>query len=112
MATTNKQLALWNGSKKPEVGDLTMDHYSLQVKVFDGTAWLTLPGTDNLQDINLTDLQQMIRNRKNMSDSWIETKYPDLKELRKRYEKEYDTLRDKYKVFEILSLPRVNEDVR
>jgi len=95
---------MWNPLTKPEVGDLYMDNFTMQVKVFDGSSWILIPGTDNLQDIELSDLQQMIRDRKNMSDGWIETKYPDLKDLRERYEEEYNTLRDKYKVFEILSI--------
>ena len=111
MAITAKQPLMWDPMTKPVVGSLCMDHYTMQIKVFDGTSWLILPGAESLEDISLSDLQQMMKARKNMSDGWLETKYPDLKDLRKRYEKEYDALRDKYKVFEILSLPGDN-DVR
>ena len=104
MAITIKQPLMWDPLTKPAVGSLSMDNYTMQVKVFDGTAWIIIPGVDLLEDMDLTDLQQMIRDRKNMSDGWLETKYPDLKEVRERYEEEYETLRDKYKVFEILSM--------
>jgi len=111
MAITSKHQFMWDPMTKPVVGSLCMDHYTMQIKVFDGTTWILIPGAENLEDINLSDLQQMIKNRKNMSDGWLESKYTDLKDLRERYEEEYDTLRDKYKVFEILNLPGVN-DVR
>lgn len=104
MAITSKQPTTWDPLTRPEVGSVYMDNFTMQIKVFDGTTWITMPDSGLLEDMNLTDLQQMIRDRKNMSDGWLETKYTDLKDLRERAEKEYNTLRDKYKVFEILSI--------
>jgi len=112
MAITNNNITYWDPLTKPQVGSICMDNYTLQVKVFDGTAWIPFVTIEAMEDINLADLQRMIRDRKNMSDSWIEINYPDLKELRKRYEKEYNTLRDKYKVFEILKISGDDDNVR
>lgn len=86
---------------KPKIGSIIQDYNKLTLKIFNGTDWIKI----STEDIDtMSDIQHRWQNQKQLSDSWLEEKYSDLKKIRESYEKEYNTLRDKYKVFEILSI--------
>lgn len=101
MAIAHGNVTYWDPLTKPDVGSIYVDNYSMQVKVFDGKDWITMADPVNME---LSDLQQLLRDRENLSDSWLETKYEDLKQMREQHEKEYKTLSEKYRVFEILRM--------
>ena len=99
---SNNNIKLHDGLSRPVVGSIMNDMHSLRYKIFDGTEWIDIPY--ELQDIkDMSALQQMLVDRRNISDSWLETKYPDLQQLRTKQETEYKQLSDKYRVFEILN---------
>lgn len=83
-------------SGKPVVGDMAIDPRSMTTKIFDGTDWYEINNED-LGD-NLRTIEQHWQNRRRITDEYLEEQYPDLKPLRE----EYEQMRDKYKVFEIL----------
>lgn len=100
MAVANK-ITYWNGVAKPCIGSIVLDHATQQCKVFNGTHWIAIDYTF-LLDNNMTDLQEMLGDAERLTDLWIESQYPDLKEMRKQHQESYKTLSDKYRVFEIL----------
>lgn len=83
-------------SGRPVVGDMMIDHLTLTTKIFDGTDWYEITNED-LGD-NLRAIESRWQNRRQITDEYLESEYPDLKPLRE----EYEQMRDKYKVFEIL----------
>jgi hypothetical protein len=89
----------------PMLGDIIKDCYGMRIKVFDGTEWQEI-AEETIQDMEIEHLHAMLeglrRDKEMISDSYLEKQYEDLKLLREEQEREYDRLRDKYKVFEIL----------
>lgn len=83
-------------SGPPQIGDMAMDHRTMATKIWDGTDWYTI-NTEDLSD-NLSAIELRWQNRRQITDEYLEEQYSDLKPLREEYER----MRDKYKVFEIL----------
>ena len=100
---------VWDGCQAPCAGEIisAMDPNRLETmyKVYDGHEWHSVP-EEAMQDLTMREIQCLIMDRKNFSDSFLETEYPDLRMLRERHEIEYETLRNKYKTFEILRIGR------
>lgn len=100
----------WNGLNKPTAGQIVADFahgFEWRYKVFDGNEWHDIPG-EAIEELTLTDIQRLVSDRKSISDRYLETKYMDLKHLREQQEQEYENLRNKYKVFEILKITGEN----
>ena len=85
----------WNGVNKPQTGDLVHDMATMSFKVFDGKDWYEIEHPD--PEV-FSELQNQIRNARDLSDDYLEETYPDLKALREQY----NELRDKYRTFEAL----------
>lgn len=90
----------------PLVGQIVTDHAAMESRIWTGSEWVSICDSA-LDESNIDILKQLLMDRKNMSNEWLESEYNDLKLLREQHEAEYNLLRDKYKVFEILK--RVEE---
>lgn len=101
----------WDPMTKPVVGSLSFNNMTMEARVFDGKSWITIPG-DRIQDMSQDELYNLTHVSNNMSDKWLEARYTDLKEMREQQEEEYNTLRDKYKIFEILKISGEDDNVR
>lgn len=88
-------------SNPPEVGAYVYDYASYDMKVFDGTDWITL-GMDDMKAVHRIETE--LRNKENLSDTYLEEEYPELKALKEQYNEE----RDKLRTFEILKLDTGN----
>ena len=86
-----------NSNKPPVVGDLHYDPIEAAYHVYDGHNWHLLPGLEH-DDAAARNLLNEIRNRRDLTDVFLEALYPDLKKLRL----DYDELRDRYRLFEVL----------
>ena len=84
-----------NGLSKPIVGSLVIDHATLRMKIFDGKTWIDV-SEEALEDLD--KVESMYFNKRNITDEFLEEEYPELKQLKE----EYEHMRDKLKVFEIL----------
>jgi hypothetical protein len=77
------------------VGDVYFDPTTDQYKMYDGSNWITLDAHDQR---DVLEIQEHMKGRQNITESYLEKEYPDLKELKEAYNK----LAEKYRVFEIL----------
>ncbi len=107
MAIGPIQVETFDGTRKPKLGDVVRDILEFGYKMWDGTEWIHIDESVFEKDPHFA--KKLAMGVMKISDELLETKYPDLKVLREDTERriaaiqeEYDTLRDKYKVFEIL----------
>jgi hypothetical protein len=84
-----------DGLSKPVVGSLVYDHATMRAMVYTGTDWFEI-ATEDLE--RLDEINEKWANRRNITDEYLEEQYPELRDLKEKYEYE----RDKLKVFEIL----------
>jgi len=80
----------------PQIGDMVLDHTTMSTKIWTGTDWYEITHDD--LGANLSAIELRWQNRRRITDEYLEEQYPDLKPLREEYER----MRNKYKVFEIL----------
>jgi len=80
-------------SGKPQVADMVFKHETLEVMLWDGHQWHTM-------DQGALPINGAMAFKPNLSDEYLEDRYPELKKLKEAYEEE----RDKLKVFEILKI--------
>ena len=102
MAIANK-IQIWDHVSAPIMGQIIYDHMSMQGKIFDGKSWITICSSA-LEDLSIDEILNLANGIKNISDEFLEGKYTDLRIMREQQEAAYGELRDKYKVFEILSI--------
>ena len=69
--------------------------------VFDGEEWIELfDDWDN--PMTKEEIMALLHHRSHLTAEFLEEQYPDLKMLRLEFEKEYEQLAEKYRVFEVL----------
>ena len=80
-------------SGKPQVADMVFKPETLEVMLWDGYQWHTM-------DQSAIPIMDASAFKPNLSDEYLEDRYPELKKLKEAYNEE----RDKLKVFEILKI--------
>lgn len=82
---------------KPIVGSIIHDYINDNYKIFDGKHWIIAEMNNNDHAV-LTEWYTKWFNKEKLSDEYLEQQYPELKQQKE----EYEQMRDKLKVFEIL----------
>ena len=114
MAITKDCLSHWGGfypgNRPPVAGEIVKVPEDMTYRVFDGKTWHAVDN-EAMERLTAMDLRAIFANKNAVSDEFLELKYPDLAAMREchqrerqKLEEEYNQLRDKYKVFEILKL--------
>jgi len=104
MGTINYGHNYYDGTGKPAAGQIVKGPYGpwgYVYRVFDGENWHEI-NEEAIQDLSSDEIQKIVFDRKTLSPDYIEQLYPDLRFMREEQELAYDTLYEKYKVFEIL----------